>query len=214
MADYTLSRIVLRHVRQLLIWWPLPCPGPEHRRQGVQPCPGIGAQEQIAGGPAQQDGDPGLDPMMRPVKQQMTPLAQGLQVPGSVVARVVVEMCGGQVDRRGPDPAVVHDIRPRRRLTAAIAPRVVRRVEPAAVRQAAHGPPPMRSGTVSAAADTVRPRCLEPDAGADLRPVQWVEPAARMEGHGQGQLWRQALGPACPTPDSAPRSKKAWAPPT
>ena len=38
----------------------------------------------------------GLDPMMRPVKQQMTPLAQGLQVPGSVVARIVVEMCGGR----------------------------------------------------------------------------------------------------------------------
>src|SRR2546423_1080664 len=31
MADYTLSRIVLRHVRQLLIGRPFPCPGPEHR---------------------------------------------------------------------------------------------------------------------------------------------------------------------------------------
>src|SRR3954447_23309755 len=114
----------------------------------------------------------------------MATLAGSLEVAGPVVARVLLEVRRGQEDPGGPDPAVVHDVGPLGRLTVSIAPGVDRRIEPAAVRQAVHGPS-LRLAAGPAAGDTVRPRCGEPDAGADLRPVQRTGPAVRAERHGR-----------------------------
>src|SRR3954469_15794243 len=130
----------------------------------------------------------------------MAPLAERLQVARPVVAGVVIEMRGSQVDRRDPDAAVVHDVGPGRRPPAAIAPRVVRRVKPPSVRQAADGLP-MRPTAKPAAADAVRSTGLEADAGADLGPIERVEPAVRAEGHGRGGFGGLSAATSMPEAD-------------
>ena len=53
---------------------------------------GIRAEKQIAQGAAQQTGDPPALDVVRPVMEQMAPLAEAPQVADPVVCRVVIEV--------------------------------------------------------------------------------------------------------------------------
>jgi hypothetical protein len=53
-------------------------------------------EEKIAGGAPASEGDPALCPMIWPIVKQMAALAEALEVPQPVVARVMVKMRGGE----------------------------------------------------------------------------------------------------------------------
>ena len=77
--------------------------------------------------------------MVRPVVDQVAALTQALQIARPIVARIVVEVCGGQDDAGPSYPCGLSDIGPGGGLALVIAPRMTGSVEPAAVRQAANG---------------------------------------------------------------------------
>jgi hypothetical protein len=110
--------------------------------------------------------------MVRAVVDQVAPLAEAFQVAQPVVARIMIEMRGGEDDTGLPHLHGFLEIWPAGWPTAAASPRMSCRIEPAAIRQASDGLT-MRP----AAAFTGAPRPLEADAPANLPPVDRIEPS-------------------------------------
>ncbi len=94
---------------------------------------GIGSEEQIAEGPAQEISDPPLCQMVRAVMDHVAALAQTLEVTPPVVARVMVEMGRSQHDAGVSDLGSFDEIGPRSWAAAAITPGVLRGIKPAPV---------------------------------------------------------------------------------
>ena len=127
---------------------------------------GIGPKEQIAEGAAQEISDPPLCQMMRTVVDHVAALAQALKVAQPVVARVMVEIGHRQHDAGVSNLGGFDEIGPARHPSAAIAPGVLRGIEPASVGQTANCHA-MRSAASLANAGGA----LEPHPPADLRPI-------------------------------------------
>jgi hypothetical protein len=132
----------------------------------------VRTKEEIAEGTAQEVGDPALRQMMRAVVDQMTALAQAAQVGGPIVARIVIEMGGGEHDTGVPYPGCLDDIGPVRRAPALITPSMFIGIKPAAVGKTADGFAVRPTAFLAQAA-----RPLEPHMAAELRPVDRIEPA-------------------------------------
>ena len=117
--------------------------------------------------------EPSLPQMVPPIVVEVTFLAKALEVAGSIVAGVVVEM-GGRQNRFGRSDAV----KERGRLGASqhppspAAPRPRFRVPPSPIAEVDH-PAAMRAPALL----TPPFRPAKPDGGGDLRPVNRVEPA-------------------------------------
>jgi hypothetical protein len=72
--------------------------------------------------------------MERTIMDHVASLAQALEVPQSIVAGIMVEMCSSQDDAGLAHPHSVLDVRPARRPAAAVAPSMATRIEPTPVR--------------------------------------------------------------------------------
>jgi len=60
--------------------------------------------------------------MVRPVVDQVAALTKPLQIARPIVARIVIEVCGGEDHTRLPHPGCLLDIGPAREPTTTIAP--------------------------------------------------------------------------------------------
>jgi hypothetical protein len=108
--------------------------------------------------------------MVRAIVDNVTALAQALEVTPPVIARVVIEVCCGEDDVGLPHPRRFYEIGPAARTTATISPDVMGGIEPTPVRQTAN------AHTVGSAACLTDPGGpLEPDTPADLPPVDRVK---------------------------------------
>ena len=98
----------------------------------------IGPKEKITDRKTPPVSDPTLCQMVRPIVQHVATLAEGAEVPQSVVGRVAIEMRGREHDARLPKPGRLDEIRPPGYSPTAIAPRGCPFVEPPPIRQAAN----------------------------------------------------------------------------
>src|SRR5271169_2080689 len=107
--------------------------------------------------------------MVRAIVDHMAALAEAFQVALPVVARIMIEMRRRQDDAGLPELYRLLDIRPSRRPTAAVTPRMAHSVEPAAIGQATDG---LSMRPAAPLADTTG--ALEAHASTDLWPVDRV----------------------------------------
>ena len=96
---------------------------------------GVGTGEQITQRPPSPQRQPDPAPVLRPVVQQMAPLAQGpdVAVPPPAMGGILVEMCCRQHDLGGPDRHIREQGRRGDPAAPAVAPGLPLLVPPAAV---------------------------------------------------------------------------------
>lgn len=130
--------------------------------------------KQITHGPRHQKSDPPASQMLRPVVNHVAALAERLEIPEIVVRRIVIQVGGGENDPGAQ--AVVRFRRqgclPADRPTPAVTPALLPDVPPPPIPQMADKLPMRSAAPLAATLGT-----LEPYHPADLRPVNWVEPA-------------------------------------
>ena len=129
--------------------------------------------------PEQREPAPTL--MLRAVVQHVAALAEGLQVRGSVVGWVVIEMRAGQDHARRPDSPLPQPQRgePREWSAVSITPPLLVAIPPAPIAQVAD-----HASVRAAAPFAFALRSSEADHGRKLGPVDGVEPAiAGMDRH-------------------------------
>lgn len=91
--------------------------------------------EQIAQGTPEQDRHPDLSAVERAVVQHVVPLTPSREIGRRHIRRIMVPVTGREDHPRPADGAGVHDIRPSCVATMIVAPSMLLRIEPAAVRQ-------------------------------------------------------------------------------
>jgi hypothetical protein len=106
------------------------------------------------------------------IVEQMAALADALEVPQPVVARVMVKMRSGEYHACGTFGNHRQQIWPSRSLAAAIAPSPLRRIEPSPVGQAADQRCVRPAASLAQATST-----LKPHTSAEFPPVGWIEAA-------------------------------------
>src|SRR5512144_2301561 len=99
----------------------------------------VRTKEQVTQRAAQQIGDSPPRQMMRAVVDQVTALTKTAQVAQPVVGRIMIEVRRGQHHMRCPHLRDLFQVRPAGDAAAAVAPGVLRRIEPPPIRQAAYG---------------------------------------------------------------------------
>src|SRR5690242_1339625 len=126
--------------------------------------------------------------MLVAVVDQMAALAERPQIAGAAIAWIVVEMGGGQDHPPDAHCRIVDDVRPSRWSAAIISPKASLVIEPAAVGELSD-PLTMWPATLLAAASGA----AEADRGADLRPVDGIEPTEfGADRHGGGNRRRRS----------------------
>ena len=110
--------------------------------------------------------------MVWPVVDQVATLAKALQIARPIVARIVVEVGGGENDPRLSYPGCLLDVGPASEPSTIIAPSLTSGVKPASIRQAANSCAMRSAATLADAAGA-----LEAHIPAQLRPVDRIKPA-------------------------------------
>jgi hypothetical protein len=123
----------------------------------------IRPEKQVPRGAPEQIGDPPLRKVMRAIVGQVAALTEAAQVAQAVVARIVIQVRGGQHDARRPHHRHLFEVGPAGGPAAPISPRVLRRIVPSPVRQAAHGSTMRPAATLAYAVGA-----LEADAPTEL----------------------------------------------
>ena len=110
--------------------------------------------------------------MVRAVVDQVAALTEALEIARPVVARIVIEVGGGQDDASPSYPCHLLDIGPGGGSAMVVTPSMTGGVEPASIRQTANICPMRPAAALANPAGT-----LEARMPAGLRPVDRIEPA-------------------------------------
>jgi hypothetical protein len=131
----------------------------------------IPAEKEVAQGTPPAEVGTTSTAVLESVVAQMAALTQSLEVTVGRVLRVVVEVCGAEMEAAVAEPRIVEHVRPCCGSPGIIAPQARRLIPPAAVGELDE------QRTMWPAADLATAACpLEAYAAADLLPVDRVEP--------------------------------------